>query len=69
MNKNMGTLDRVVRIVLAAAVIVLFSIGRISGAAAVVLIVLAIALLATGLIGTCPLYMVFKKNTRIEKKE
>lgn len=67
MEKNMGTADRVIRTVLAVAIVVLFFIGHISGAAAVILGLLATILLVTGLTGVCPAYMPFHFTTK--KKE
>jgi len=68
MPKNMGLIDKVVRIVLAVVVAVLFFTKQISGVAAIVLGVLAVVFVATSLIGTCPLYIPFKIDTRGKKK-
>lgn len=64
MKQNMGTVDRVIRFVVALAVVVLYFTGQISGTAAIVLGVLAIIFLATSLIGFCPLYVPFRLSTR-----
>jgi K+-transporting ATPase A subunit len=64
MVKNMGKIDRVVRIVLAAAVAVLYFTGRLTGTAALVLGILAAVFLATAVVGTCPLYLPFKISTK-----
>lgn len=63
MTRNMGTVDRVVRFVLALAVAVLYFTGVISGALAIILGIVAVVLLATSLIGFCPLYAPFKFST------
>jgi len=63
MKKNMGTIDRVIRILLAIVVIVLYLTGTISGTAAVILGVLALVFIITGLIGFCPLYVPLKIST------
>ena len=56
MKTNMGIIDRVVRIVIALVVIVLYFIGVISGTLAIVLLVLAGVFILTSLVGFCPLY-------------
>jgi hypothetical protein len=52
----MGGIDRVVRIILAVAVGILYLTGAITGTAAIALGVLALIFLATSAIGFCPLY-------------
>jgi hypothetical protein len=64
MPKNMGTVDRVIRVILAAVVAVLFATGQLSGTAAIVLGILAVVFLLTSLVGFCPLYFPFKISTR-----
>lgn len=66
MIKNMGTIDRVVRLSLAVAVAVLYFTGAISGTAAIVLGVIAAVFLLTSLVGTCPLYIPFNISTKRE---
>lgn len=63
MKKNMGTVDRTVRVVLALVVFGLYLMGAISGAAALVLGALAVIFVVTGLVGFCPLYVPFKIST------
>jgi len=57
MKQNMGLEDRVIRLVAAIAVGVLYGLGYISGVLAIVLGVVAIAFFVTSLIGWCPLYL------------
>jgi hypothetical protein len=64
MTKNMGTLDRVIRTLIAVAVIVLYVTGKISGTLAIVLGIVAIAFLVTSLVGWCPSYVPFGLSTR-----
>jgi uncharacterized membrane protein len=64
MKKNMGTIDRTVRTLLAVLVGILYFMDVISGTTAIVLGVLAIIFLATSLVSTCPLYMPFGLSTR-----
>lgn len=64
MKKNMGLVDRIVRLVLVALVAVLYFTGVISGTLAIVLGVLAVIFFVTSLISVCPLYMPFGISTR-----
>lgn len=68
MPKNMGTVDKLIRIALAIVVVVLFAAGQLSGVAAIILGVLAVVFVATSVVGTCPLYLPFKIDTRGKKK-
>lgn len=62
--KNMGTLDRVIRLAAVAAVIGAYGLGVISGTLALVLGAVAVVLLLTSLTATCPAYMPFGLSTR-----
>lgn len=64
MTKNMGSLDRIIRVSLAVLVAVLYFTNVISGTWAIILGILALVLLLTSLVGVCPLYMSFKFSTR-----
>ncbi|HMU83458.1 MAG TPA: DUF2892 domain-containing protein [Leptospiraceae bacterium] len=64
MKKNMGTIDRALRVVAALAVGVLWYLGVISGTVAIVLGVLAVVFVLTSLISFCPLYLPFGLSTR-----
>jgi len=68
MPKNMGLIDKVVRLLIAVLVAILFFTGQISGVAAIILGVLALVFVATSLLGTCPLNLPFKIDTRGKKK-
>jgi len=57
MKQNMGIEDRIIRLVAAIAVGVLYGLGYISGTFAIILGVVAIAFFVTSLIGWCPLYL------------
>ena len=56
MKKNVGTADRIVRLVLAAFLAVLLFAGAVKGVLAVVLGVVAVIAAITGLVGFCGLY-------------
>jgi len=64
LNKNMGTLDRIVRLVIAAVIAVLYFTGNLSGLAAIILGILAVIFVVTSLVGFCPLYVLFGFSTR-----
>jgi hypothetical protein len=67
MKKNMGTVDKVIRVLVAVIILVLYFTHVISGTLAVILLILAGVFVVTSLIGTCPLYIPLGINTR--KKE
>ena len=67
MKQNMGIEDRVIRLVAAIAVGVLYGLGYISGTLAIILGVAAIAFFVTSLIGWCPLYLPFGLSTLRKK--
>lgn len=68
MKKNMGTLDRAVRIILSIVFAVLFFTGTVSGPLGMVLLVAGGVFLATSLISFCPLYTLLGINTCGVKK-
>ena len=63
-KKNMGTLDRVIRLLIAAVIAVLYFTGSISGLAAIILGILAVVFVVTSLVGFCPLYVPLGLSTR-----
>jgi len=67
MKQNMGSTDRIIRVVLAVVVAVLYFTNLISGTAAIILGILAIVFLLTSVVGFCPLYAPFKLSTIGEK--
>jgi hypothetical protein len=64
MKKNMGSADKLIRILIAAVIAVLYFTHLISGTIATVLGILAIILVATSFINFCPLYLPFGISTR-----
>ncbi|MEM1128806.1 MAG: DUF2892 domain-containing protein [Bacteroidota bacterium] len=64
MKKNMGSIDRVVRVLVAVLVGVLYLTGQISGTAALILGALAVVFVLTSVVSVCPLYLPFKLSTR-----
>ena len=68
MKKNIGSVDRILRIVVAAVIAVLFFTKVITGTLGIVLLVLAVVFLLTSLIRFCPLYFPFGLSTMGKKK-
>lgn len=63
MKKNMGNADRILRILAALVIIVLYFTQVISGTVAVILLAVAGIFILTGFISFCPLYYPFNINT------
>jgi hypothetical protein len=57
MKKNMGPTDKVIRILIALIIGVLYYTGIISGTTALVLGIFAVIFVLTSLISFCPLYL------------
>ena len=64
MTKNMGTIDRLIRIILAVIILILLLNNSVAGAFALILGIFAAAFLGTSAIGWCPLYKPMKINTK-----
>jgi hypothetical protein len=58
MKKNMGSIDRIIRVLFGVVVAVLYFTGQINGTLALVLGMVAAILLLTSLINFCPIYSV-----------
>ena len=63
MKKNMGAIDRIVRILIAVVVAVLYFTHVISGTLGIILLIVAGILVLTSVVGLCPLYLLFGFNT------
>lgn len=64
MNKNMGTADRVIRILVAVVIAALIAGGQLTGLPAIALGVLAGVFVLTSAVSFCPLYLPLKLSTR-----
>jgi len=71
MKKNMGSADRIVRILVAVVIAVLFFTKVITGTLGIILLVLAGVFVLTSLVSFCPLYLPFGLSTcrKEEKKQ
>lgn len=63
MKKNLGSTDRIIRLLLAVVITTLYFTNVISGTFGIVLIVLAGIFFLTSLISFCPLYAPFGLST------
>ncbi len=68
MKKNMGSIDKLVRVLAAVVIAILYFTNQITGIAAIILGVFAVIFLLTSTIGFCPLYLPLKLST-IKKKD
>ncbi len=68
MKKNMGSADRIIRILIAAVFAVLYFTGTVSGTLGLVLLILGAVFALTSLVSFCPLYAIFGMNTCSTKK-
>ncbi len=73
MKKNVGGVDRIIRLVLAGLIVVLYFMDVLGGTFGIVLLAFAGILVLTSLVGTCGLYLPFGINTcpvkETDKKE
>ncbi len=63
MKKNMGSTDKIVRVLLAIVFGVLYFTNTVSGTLGIVLLVLGIVFLLTSFMSFCPLYLPFGLRT------
>jgi hypothetical protein len=63
MNKNMGSIDKVIRLLIAAVLVVLYFTGTLTGTLGIIALVVAAVFTLTSLVSFCPLYTVFGIKT------
>jgi len=63
MKKNMGTADRIIRLIIAGLVATLYFTNTISGTLGIVLLILSAIFVLTSLVSFCPLYTLFGIKT------
>jgi len=68
MKQNMGMADKIIRLVVVAIIAALYFTGQITGTAAIILGIIAVAFLVTSLIGWCSTYVPFGISTRKSEK-
>jgi hypothetical protein len=64
MKMNMGTIDRLIRLIVVVVIGVLYYTGQVSGLLATILGIVAVAFLVTSILGWCPVYLPFGLSTR-----
>ncbi|MBK8368678.1 MAG: DUF2892 domain-containing protein [Bacteroidetes bacterium] len=69
MKKNMGNIDKIIRILITIVVAVLFFTNIISGTLGIVLLVLASVFVLTSVMSFCPLYTLVGINTCPKDKQ
>ena len=68
MKKNMGTTDRMIRIIIAVLIAILYFTNVLTGTLGLILLVLAGVFVLTSLISFCPLYAPLGLSTCKTKK-
>jgi hypothetical protein len=68
-NKNMGWVDRLVRVIAAVLFAYLYFSGTVAGALGIILLVLGAIFILTSLVSFCPLYVPFKFSTVKKESE
>lgn len=63
MKKNLGSADKILRIILAVVAAVLYFGGYVSGTTAYIVLAAGAILLLTALVNFCPLYAIFGIRT------
>ena len=64
MKPNMGSADRILRLIVAMVVAALYFTGKIPGTLGIVLMVLAAVFALTSFMSFCPLYAPFRFSTK-----
>jgi hypothetical protein len=64
MKKNIGSTDKIIRIIVAIFVAILYFTGTINGTLALILGAFAAIMLLTSFVSFCPLYLPFGISTR-----
>jgi hypothetical protein len=63
MKKNMGTIDRIARLIIAAVFLIGYFTNTITGTLGLVLLILSVVFAITSFISFCPLYLPFGIST------
>ncbi len=59
MKKNVGTTDKLIRLIVAAIVAILYLTGMIKGTVGIILLMIAAVLAVTALVNRCGIYAIF----------
>ena len=63
MKKNMGSADKIIRVLLAIIFAILIFTGTVTGALAIILGIFGVVFLVTSFMSFCPLYLPIKFST------
>lgn len=69
MKLNMGTADRIIRIVIAVILAAVIATGQVTGTVAIILGIVAAVFALTAIIGFCPAYLPIGLSTRKNEGE
>ncbi len=67
MINNMHIIDRIIRIIIALLIVIFYAMGQITGLAAIILGIVAVAFVITGGLGYCPIYHLLGISTNPSK--
>ncbi|MFV0392092.1 MAG: DUF2892 domain-containing protein [Paludibacteraceae bacterium] len=67
-KSNVGTADRIIRLLLAMTLIILFYLGILPNIFGIIVLILALLLVATCLISYCPIYKLMNVSSIFKKK-
>lgn len=68
MQKNMGTIDKIIRTIIAVILGILILTGIVKGILAIILGIIAVAFLVTSIFGVCPAYFPLGISTKRRDK-
>ncbi len=68
MKRNLGAIDKLVRIVVGTLLVVIFMLEIVEGGLAIVALALALIFIVTGIFNFCPLYKIFGISSCPPKK-
>ncbi len=64
MKTNMGSIDKIIRVIVSILLVILFSTDVIQGTMGWVVIAIAAVFTLTSIVGYCPIYSIFGFNTK-----
>ncbi len=64
MKKNVGIIDKIIRISVVIIIAILYFTNLISGTLAIILAAVALIFVLTSFVGVCPLYLPFRLSTK-----
>lgn len=67
MKKNMGSTDKLIRLLAAVIIAAMYYANYISGTVAIILLIVAGIFIVTSFMGSCPLYLPFGISTKKNK--